>query len=112
VLASQDPKIAQEIFVPLFIEVYNKQMMSTNQTNFRHLLNIIDQSHGNYQVINTVQGILYELSMKADDLQIDPSLITKTGTGSLSFGGAALLLEDMMGRIQKKPRDQDLEKPQ
>jgi hypothetical protein len=111
VLASQDPKIAQEIFVPLFIEVYNKQMMSTNQSNFRHLLNIIDQSHGNYQVINTVQGILYELSMKADDLQIDPSLITKTGTGSLSFGGAALLLEDMMGRIQKKPRDQDLEKP-
>ena len=110
VLASQDARMAQLIFVPLFIEVHNTKFPVANQGLFKNLLQIIDQSQGNYQVINTIQTILYELSMKSDNLQIDPSLITKTGTGSLSFGGAALLLEDMLSKIQRTNKDHLLER--
>jgi len=108
VLSIQDARMAQLVFVPLFIEVHNKQPPIANQAIFRQLLSLIDQSQGNYQVINTVQTILYELSMKADLLDIDPSLIAKTGTGSLSFGGAALLLEDMLSKLQRSVKDKHL----
>ena len=111
VLSIQDARMAQLVFVPLFIEVHNKQPPIANQAIFRQLLSLIDQSQGNYQVINTVQTILYELSMKADLLDIDPSLIAKTGTGSLSFGGAALLLEDMLSKVQRSADRHALDKP-
>jgi hypothetical protein len=101
VISSQDPKMAQLIFVPLFVEVHQKQSPISNQANFKSLLDIIDRSHSNYQVINTVQTILYELSLHSQSLELDPSVITKTGTRSLSFGGAALLLEDMLIKVQK-----------
>ena len=50
------------------------------------------------------------MSLHSSNIEIHPSLIAKTGTGSLSFGGAALLLEDMLaksksvynGEIQKE----------
>ena len=36
--------------------------------------------------------------MNADDLTVDHGLITKTATGSLSFGGAALLIEEILSK--------------
>ena len=109
VLAAHDPKISQMLFVSLFVEIHKHQTAMMNQINFKHLLRIIDESQSNYQVINTVQNILYELSLGSHQIEIDPSLVCKTGTGSLSFGGAALLLEDMLAKSQRTPRDPNME---
>jgi hypothetical protein len=111
VLAAQDAKMAQLIFVPLFIEVYKHQTGSAALTTLQQLLRIIDESQADYQVINTVQTVLYEMSLQASTLEIDPMTIAKTGTRSLSFGGAALLLEDMLARLQRDlVRDSAMEK--
>lgn len=111
VLASQDAKMAQLIFVPLFVEVYKHQTGVSALTTLQQLLRIIDESQADYQVINTVQTVLYEMSLQASALEIDPMTIAKTGTRSLSFGGAALLLEDMLARVQRDlVRDVPIEK--
>lgn len=111
VLAAQDAKMAQLIFVPLFIEVYKNQSGTSALTTLQQLLRIIDESQADYQVINTVQTVLYEMSLQASTLEIDPMTIAKTGTKSLSFGGAALLLEDMLARLQRDlVRDVSIEK--
>ena len=61
VLAAQDARMAQLIFVPLFIEVYKHQSGSPALTTLKQLLRIIDESQADYQVINTVQTVLYEM---------------------------------------------------
>jgi hypothetical protein len=111
-LAAQDPKMAQLIFVPLFIEVHQNDSTSSSHQNLKKLLGIINQSDANFQVINTVQSVLYELSLHSASLEVDPATIAKTGTGSLSYGGAALLLEDMLARLQRDlAREVDIVKP-
>ena len=49
------------------------------------------------------------MSLHSSNIEIHPSLIAKTGTGSLSFGGAALLLEDMLAKA-KSLNDKEIEK--
>ena len=111
VIAAQDARMAQLIFVPLFIEVYRNQSGSAALSTLKLLLRIIDESQADYLVINTVQTVLYEMSLQASALEIDPATIAKTGTRSLSFGGAALLLEDMLARLQRDlARDVAIEK--
>lgn len=98
IIASKDPKMAQEILVATFVDIYNVLEPSDRKKSLQSLLKIIKSSKKDYQVINTIQSIIYSLSLKADDLTIDPSIITKTATGSLSYGGAALLIEEILAK--------------
>jgi hypothetical protein len=99
ILCSLDPKVAQEILVPIFIEVYKTQPVINRKQNLSAIISIIVNSRSDFQVINTVQSILYNLSFEVEELKVDASLITKTGTGSLSFAGASLLIEEMLAQM-------------
>lgn len=70
------------------------------------LISIISNSKSDFQVINTVQSILYNLSLDREELDIDTELIKKTGTTSLSFAGAALLVEEILAKQLIKDKRQ------
>jgi hypothetical protein len=68
------------------------------------LISIISSSKSDFQVINTVQSILYNLSLDREELDIDTEMIKKTGTTSLSFAGAALLVEEILTKQLSKEK--------
>jgi hypothetical protein len=113
VLAAKDGNTAQMLFVQLFIAVYKHQQQETDWGPLKmvkQLLNIINQSRADFFVIHTVQSLLYEITLLST-LVIDPTTISKTGTKSLSLAGAAILLEEMLIRLQRElPRDSSIEK--
>lgn len=112
IVSSKDAKLAQEILVSIFVEVYKLLDINEKRQNLKYLLNIIRSSKKDFQVINTIQSIIYNLSLSADDISIDPELITKTGTGSLSYGGAALLIEEILAKtLRSEVSELDLSKP-
>lgn len=100
-LCTSDAVISQEILVTIFVELYKDKKVKNRQKLLNLLFSIISKSKSDYQVINTIQTILYELSLQSEQLQIDAGLIARTGTGSLSLGGAALLLEELLSNQLK-----------
>ena len=64
-LATFDKTIAQEILVSIFVEIYKECKSSdTKDALLEDLLEILSQSKCNFSVINTLQTILYHLSLK------------------------------------------------
>ena len=95
-LVRRDSTIATEVFVELFIQIYNETREDQKEILGRGVQDILAQSiKFDYGAISCMHKVAIEL-LKVDQFTVDAEVIARTGKHSMSFQTSLNLLEEMI----------------
>lgn len=96
-LVRRDSTIATEVFVELFIQIYNETRTEERKELLgKGVQDILASSiKFDYGAISCMHKVAIEL-LKADQFSVDAEIIARTGKHSMSFQTSLNLLEEMI----------------